>query len=250
MRETILKFALAYSGSGLPVFPLNGKQPATRHGLKDATTNRDQILEWFDNHNGHNIGLPLPKGTCALDVDPRSGGLEGLAQLETQYAPLPATTVTISGRNDGGGHYFFKVPEGRLTDRNLPDGIDMRSGGRHYLVAPPSIHVDTGGYYRFAEPEHPIADCPRWLLDLIRPTIKPVETPVIRDGETGAGLIRFVAEAQEGQRNHILFWALCEALKDGIYPAIKQDLLNAALSVGLSEQEFHTTAASAERRMS
>lgn len=250
MRETILKFALAYASAGLPIFPLSGKQPATRHGFKDATTDRDQILEWFDNNQQHNIGLPLPKGTCALDVDPRSGGLHGLAELETNYAPLPETTVTISGRNDGGKHYYFKVPPGRLTDRNLPEGIDIRVGERHYLVAPPSVHPDTGGHYRFAEPEHPIADCPRWLLDLIRPTIKPVEAPVVRDGETGAGLIRFVAEAQEGQRNHILFWALCESLKDGIYPAIKQDLLNAALSVGLSEQEFHTTAASAERRMS
>ena len=247
MRETILKFALAYAGAGLPVFPLNGKIPATRHGLKDASTDRTQILEWFDNNQNHNIGLPVMPGAIVIDTDPRHNP-HGLEQLENRYLPLPATTTCISGRGDGGKHIYLKVPDGVYTDRHLPEGVDIRVGLKHYTVAAPSLHPDTGRPYHLTGPEH-IADCPNWLLDLIRVEIKRPEAPVPRDGDAGAGLIRFVAEAQEGQRNHILFWALCEAFKDNIYSAIKQDLLNAALSVGLSEQEFHTTAASAERRM-
>lgn len=244
-----LKFARAYASAGLPVFPLHGKAPATRHGFKDATTHPTQINEWFNNNHGHNIGLPVRPGCIVLDVDPRSGGAQGLVQLQHQYAPLPDTTTCISGRGDDGKHIYLKVPDGVFTDRNLPDGIDIRVGGKHYLVAPPSIHPDTGGHYYWDGPEH-IADCPRWLLDLIRPPIKPVEAPNINTSNTGAGLIKFVSELQEGQRNHGLFWALCEAIKDGLYPTIKPDLHQAALSIGLSEQEINTTAASAERRMS
>src|SRR5690625_2521491 len=134
MRATMLKFALAYAGAGLPIFPLKGKQPATRHGFKDATTNPVQILEWFDNDHGHNIGLPVPDNALVIDVDPRSGGLLGMKRLEHKYGALPETTVCITGRGDGGKHYYLKKPVGRLTDRELPDGIDIRVGEKHYVV--------------------------------------------------------------------------------------------------------------------
>lgn len=251
MRETILKYALAYAGAGLPIFPLSGKQPATRHGFKDATTDRDQILEWFDNNQGHNIGLPVPKDVLVIDIDPRAGGALGLKRLEHHYGALPATSVCITGRGDGGKHYYFKKPTGRLTDRNLPDGIDIRVGERHYVVAPPSLHPDTGGHYYWTGPEH-IADCPEWLADLISvPTAVP-QPPSDAPPEdlTDSGIVRFVAGLQSGQRNQGLFWAFCEALKDGVYQHIKDDIIQAARSIGLPDHEIHSTAASAERRMS
>ena len=241
-----LKFARAYASAGLPVFPLNGKQPATRHGLRDATTDLDQIDQWWTS-SSYNVGLPVPKGVVVLDWDPRSGP-DALNQLQSQYAPLPDTTTCISGRGDGGRHLYYKVPDGIFTDRNLPDGIDIRVGGKHYCVTAPSIHPDTGGHYYWTGPEY-VADCPRWLLDLIRPVIKRPEAPAITDGKDGSALIRFVSELQEGQRNHGYFWAVCEAIKDGVWGAINQDLKQAALSIGLSEHEVHATAASAERRM-
>lgn len=238
------KFARAYAGAGRPVFPLNGKAPATRHGFKDATTDLRVIDQWWTENPNYNIGLPVLDGEVVLDVDPRSGGLEGLAQL----AELPATNTCITGRGDGGKHLWFKVGPGVFTDRNLPDGIDIRVGGRHYLVGPPSIHPDSGGHYYWSGPEY-MEHAPRWLLDIIRPAIKRPEPPQPTGTNTGDGLIRFVSDLQEGQRNHGYFWAVCEALKDGIWATIQHDLKQAALSIGLTEHEVEASAASAQRRM-
>lgn len=251
MRETILKYALAYAGAGLPIFPLFQKRPATRHGFKDATTNLQQVEQWWHENPNYNIGLPVPSPCLVIDIDPRAGGAQGLAQLENHYGALPDTTACITGRGDGGKHYYFKKPTGRLTDRNLPDGIDIRVGERHYVVAPPSIHPDTGGYYTWTGPEH-IADCPEWLADLVSvPTAVP-QPPSDAPPEdlTDSGIVRFVAGLQSGQRNQGLFWAFCEALKDGVYQHIKDDIIQAARSIGLPDHEIHATAASAERRMS
>ena len=49
MTDATLRQALAYARSGWPVFPcLPGQKiPATRHGYLEATTDEQQITEWF-----------------------------------------------------------------------------------------------------------------------------------------------------------------------------------------------------------
>jgi hypothetical protein len=41
--------ALAYASKGWAVFPcqMRGKKPLTQHGLKEATTDRERIREWW-----------------------------------------------------------------------------------------------------------------------------------------------------------------------------------------------------------
>src|SRR5699024_2329456 len=60
------------------------------------------------------------------------------------------------------------------------------------------------------------------------------------------GLVRSVAEAVEGERNQKLYWASCRAFDHGDDDII-QDLFEAALSVGLTEQEASSTIDSARR---
>ena len=244
-----LKFALAYAGAGLPIFPLNGKQPATRHGFKDATTNLQQVEQWWHENPNYNIGLPVPKHTLVLDIDPRSGGAQGLTELENQYGQLPETNTCITGRGDGGRHYYFTAPPGQFTDRNLPDGIDLRTAQKSYLVVPPSIHPDTGGHYYWTGPEGK-AELPNWLFELIRHEYKPIEPPALNWNITGDKLVKFVSNLPQGQRNNGLFWACCEAIKDGSWAFIKNDLQQAAQHIGLTEPEINGTFASAERRAS
>ena len=44
---SMLEAALEYADKGLPVFPCQakGKKPVTENGFKDATTDRDRIIE-------------------------------------------------------------------------------------------------------------------------------------------------------------------------------------------------------------
>ena len=53
---------------GLPVFPCNGKTPATPHGCKDATTDPAQIAEWWGGST-YNVAIATGNGIVVLDVD-------------------------------------------------------------------------------------------------------------------------------------------------------------------------------------
>ena len=96
---TLPKAALAYARRGVPVFPCEpgAKRPLTRNGHWDATTDRRAIERWWRRQPSANIGLPTGKksGIVVLDVDVDDGGLESLAKLEGEDAPLPKTAVTI-----------------------------------------------------------------------------------------------------------------------------------------------------------
>lgn len=104
---------------------------------------------------------------------------------------------------------------------------------------------------------HP-AHLPTPLVELLRPDpARPARMPrVTRSTSGGRGdvfaqkaayLARYVEQAPEGTRNGRLFWAACEALRDG-HPAETLDLLEgAAMVAGLSEREAAATIASARR---
>lgn len=109
--------AIEYGICGWPVFPLRGKRPAIRggRGLLDATTDIAQIAEWWGGqYRRANIGGRVPEGMVVIDIDPYHGGLDSLAALEKKYEPLPTTLTDLSGRGDGGAHYFFRRPPGQL----------------------------------------------------------------------------------------------------------------------------------------
>lgn len=182
--DDMAAFAVEYAAAGWEVFPLNGKIPAIPkraggRGVLDATTDRTQIAAWWAMYPGANIGLRVAPHAIVIDTDPRHGGDVGLADLIDQFGPLPTTLTSASGRGDGGRHYFFRRPFGRLTSRRLPRGIDLKTNGG-YVVAPPSIHPDTGGRYTWVD-EAPIADPPPWLTELLA---QP--PPVLNIGTKGA----------------------------------------------------------------
>jgi hypothetical protein len=62
-------------------------------------------------------------------------------------------------------------------------------------------------------------------------------------------LIRAVANAQEGNRNHLLFWACCKAITEGHAPDVLDALEAAGQTVGLDPIEVRRTMQSAERRV-
>ena len=163
----LLKAALAYAGRGLHVFPCEpgAKRPLTRNGYWDATTDRRTIERWWERWTTANVGLPTGKesGIVVLDVDVEDGGLESLARLEREGAPVPKTARTRTG--GGGIHFFFRYPGGTEIRNNaglLGLGLDVRGEGG-YVVVPPSR---TQGSYEWLD-RSPLAEA-SWLLDRLR----------------------------------------------------------------------------------
>jgi hypothetical protein len=184
------------------------------------------------------IGGVIPRSCIVLDLDPRHDG--SLAELEHMAGAMPRTLITVSGRLDGGRHFWFRRPLGEISSTRLPAGWDLKQSG--YVILPPSVHPISGQPYQWER--HPVAALPRDLWQLLRPS--PAPRRELKTNGHGSGLVRTVLQATPGSRNRSLFWAACRAEQDGL--DLEAELTEAALNVGLSEIEISRTLASARGR--
>ena len=74
MGNQFLDAAIEYASHGWAVFPLKskGKDPLTAHGVKDATTNFDQIEKWWTKHPTANVAIACGQvsgGLLVVDLD-------------------------------------------------------------------------------------------------------------------------------------------------------------------------------------
>ncbi len=215
----MLSAALELAAAGWPVFPCHGKAPLTPHGFKDATTDPATIDRWWHRWPAATIGGAIPESLIVIDVDPRAGGRESLELLEAYHRPLPTTLRSFTG--GGGEHLFFIRPPGPLRNgsHKLGPGIDVKLGGKGYVVLPPSVHPN-GTPYRWDDPEIPIAAMPGWMAALLRPEPirpQPEQEPVSgldgpRPGDLLAAEVTW-AEILEpfgwrlvGRRGEIEYW--------------------------------------------
>ena len=143
---------------------VHGKDPVGHlvpHGVFDFTTDIDTVVRWWS-QKPWNIGARVPESMFVLDID----NLDALTELEAKYGRLPETLTTISGRSAGGRHHYFRRPLGRISQRLLPNGIEIKTS-TGYVVQPPSIHPDSGKKY--TRVEAPVAAPPAWLVNLLLP---------------------------------------------------------------------------------
>lgn len=142
--------ALKYAGLGMAVFPLlpRSKEPATKHGFKDASRDMDQVKTWWSENPEYNIGIAtgaVSDGLVVIDIDKHnSDGFLSLSGWEAENSALPATARCITG--SGGLHYYYIDRQNQYRNaQDLLPGIDVRGDGG-YVVAPPSIHPDGTPY--------------------------------------------------------------------------------------------------------
>jgi hypothetical protein len=225
---TILEFALYYASLGWGVFPAHtirnyhcscgkadcaspGKHPRTRNGLKDATTNRSTILEWWQKSPDANIAIRtgIESGLIVLDVDTKSNGFDSLDTLQNTFEKLPETLTAITG--GGGNHICFSHPGIVVKNRgNLLGGIDFR-GDNGYIIAPPSLHK-SDNRYSWIELNTPLSQAPEWLIDLVNGTGKTAS-------EYGVSII------PEGNRNNSLMSIAGKKWNEGISTPVLRTFL-------------------------
>jgi len=248
MTDTMLRQALAYARRGWPVFPcLPGQKiPATTHGFRDATTDEQQITEWFTRHPGRNLAIATgAPGPDVLDVDqhgPDGSGFHAYARLRRAGLLTGATAYV---RTPSGGLHLYFTGSAQRNGHLPAHHLDFRSQGG-YILAPPS-RID-GRPYRLIKttPDHGGLD---WdtvtqLLEPRRQQQRP--EPRQAPGHALDGLARWVAVQPEGNRNAGLFWAANRALETD--PAADlSPLAAAARQAGLDDQEITRTLDSARR---
>lgn len=229
---------LAHKGQGVyKLVPLDGKRPIVDDWVNKASSDRNYVGHTWTKHPDANIGIATGGTLVVLDMDPRNGGEESLAKLERKIGPLPAPTVLTGG---GGKHWYFLVDDPVSTRKLLP-GLDLRGEGAQ-VVAPPSIHPDTGRLYTFVNGSLPEVCPPRLAKYITRKNDSDPGTS--RESSTSD----FLAE---GSRNENLTRLAGSMRRLGASQhEIETALIALAKESGLPVREAIRTAASIARKPS
>lgn len=218
-----LDAALEYAADNFRVCPFGAygkKIPFTEHGIKDASTDPDQVREWWKAHPKASIALaPGPEaGFFVLDVDrPKkpgdADGLDTLRELEEKYGKLPKTACERTP--SGGYHFFFKHVDGLSNKSKFLPGLDIRTTGGAIIVTPT---VTARGKYTAGKPLKEfiadlknVAEAPAWFIEKARKAAeaKNPKAP-LKNGGTPYGKKALAEEvanieaACEGERNDTL----------------------------------------------
>jgi Bifunctional DNA primase/polymerase, N-terminal len=248
MTDAPLHQALAFAARGWPVLPCQPgrKTPATRHGVRDATTDPEQITAWFGRHPDWNLAIATgAPGPDVLDVDQHGQAGNGYAAFgQLRAAGLLAGARAYMRTPSGGLHAYFTGSNQR--NGHLPaHHLDFRSRGG-YVLTPPS-QVD-GKPYELVQAFH-VRGGLDWdaVVGYLQPQREP---PRPRNPQAGPhdinGLARWVASQGQGNRNAGLFWAANRAL-DADPAADLSPLATAARQAGLDEREITRTLDSARK---
>ena len=115
-----------------------GKHPLIDRWPEQATCDPRQVDNWWRERPNANVAIATGDGLAVVDVDPRNGGFETLAQLEKKFGRLPRDFVVATG--GGGLHIYFAVPAGLKSCKKWAhEGVEILCEGA-YVIAPPSSH--------------------------------------------------------------------------------------------------------------
>jgi bifunctional DNA primase/polymerase-like protein len=227
-------------GKRFALFPCdNDKRPLTLHGFKDASADRDQIRKWWTRWPEALIGIPTGVEFCALDAD--------LQHEEAQHwygrANLPTTRTHVT--RSGGRHVLFRSHDDfKCSASKIWPHVDTRGRGG-YVIWWPAEGLE-------ALHETTFVAVPDWLLRVLNPP--PLHRPLPKSARAARrkldGIIRAIARAREGERNHLTFWGACRLAEMVAQSVLDHDdaiaiVIEAASRAGLPRPEAMRTAKSA-----
>lgn len=265
----LLETALFYAKNGWKIFPIYnpiegtcscqksecsspGKHPRTKRGFKNATSDLQQISDWWKKWPHANIGIStgLASGLIVIDVDFRHDGETSLNSLQTKF---PATFDSPNVLTGNGYHFYFAYPETKspissTTQFNGLSGIDIRGEGG-YIIAPPSQHI-SGKSYQWKNDEvllpHKLPLFPQKLINTFlehrlylrtNPNLNDCE--IIPEGKRNTTLTSIAGTMRNrGLRDNEILPALYEINKYRCIPPLpKKEVGNIARSVSRYESK-------------
>ncbi len=247
-RNPARRQALAYAARGWPVFPcLPGQKiPATEHGFRDATTDQQQITEWFGRNLNWNLAIATgAPGPDVLDVDEHGHAGNGFAALaRLRRAGLLDGASAYVRTPSGGLHAYFAGSAQR--NGHLPaHHVDFRSAGGYILAPPSQVNGHPYQLLRTTGRQGRLD----WdaVTRLLQPERQHQQSEPRPAAERDLGhLARWVASQPEGNRNAGLFWAANRALEADPGTDLGP-LADAARQAGLGDPEITRTLDSARR---
>jgi Bifunctional DNA primase/polymerase, N-terminal len=245
--ENTLDQALAYARSGWPVFPCRSgsKEPATRHGFRDASTDPSQIRSWWRRQPAANLAIATGRpGPDVLDVDQHGPAGSGFAAFRRLRDEGLLDTVSVIVVTPGGGLHAYFTGSDQQSGRLPSEHLDFRARGG-YVLAPPS--QVNGRPYRLIAHGPPSGGLD-WaaVTTLLSPAPGRAARARAAAPDDFSHLAAWVGRLQEGNRNAGLYWAARRAVEAG-QPAVLDDLARAAAATGLTGREIARTISSARR---
>lgn len=258
---------------GFHIFPCerDAKLPAwanIRHEFRIkwyeyATDNAPLIEQWWAFDPEFNIGVSCKKsGLLVVDCDmPKDDstttGVDQFHDLCRKYgASWMETTRTYQVSTPSGGrHFYYAWPSDVIaSQRSLDTMVDVRTNGGEkggYVVGAGS-RISGQGWYREVRSD-PVKPCPAWLVAHVR---APKEENKFEKADNFdrphspnfAGLHREIQTARQGNRNHVLNWAVYKAVSgnpDMTLAEIEAEFTDSAREAGLTETEIRATIRSA-----
>lgn len=260
MDNVLLRHALLYAEKGFRIFPLSpfSKIPLKNtKGSKEATTDKETILRWWQSTPQANIGL-VTDSFLVLDIDvhsEESNGYKSLGVLEKHFEKLPLT-YTVTTANNGLHLYLNKSLNVELPQKiSLVKGIDVKAHPNNYVVAPPSqIKRDDNSLGSYLVKDNTeMAECPRWLIDFIlkdesshsRKSKTGDHVPSTRYRSKTTDLLEsLVRGADMGTRNDTIARITGSLLAYAVMPSLVYELVhfaNSNFSDPLSDNEVNRT---------
>ena len=147
-----------------------GKAPLHRKWTDAPAGSFEDAFAWLS--DGYNVGFRIRPDQLVLDIDPRNGGTSSLKKLEAALGCDFRLSFPTVETGSGGWHAYMSAPPDARTCETLQDypGLEFKRH-RRQVVAPGSVHPETGRHYYMyvlSSPFDILPMAPANLLDLIR----------------------------------------------------------------------------------